>query len=319
MRAFAALLAGVGDRRRRARGVALARRTTRRVAALVARRARLARGRPRRAGRSGPRHGRGGRARPRVQRDGARGEGEPRPDRLPREISGWQEVARRLAHEIKNPLTPIQLAFQQLEARWRAVPATATPEFAKLLADAGEIVKEEIGTLQRLVEEFSAFAKLPDVRPEPSDLGEFLDEFLRTSPQIAEGADVEVVKAAGSAPVALDRALMRRVLANLCQNAIEAARPGARPHPPRRRAHARERGAHRRGRGARASSATCARGSSTRTSRRRTTGTGLGLAIVKKIVLQHGGDVQVGDRPGGGASFALVLPLVDPALAAGTA
>jgi nitrogen fixation/metabolism regulation signal transduction histidine kinase len=223
-------------------------------------------------------------------------------------ISGWQEVARRLAHEIKNPLTPIKLAFQQLEARWRAVPAQ-DPAFAKLLADSGEIVKDEIGTLQRLVDEFSGFAKLPDVRPEPADLGEFVDEFLRTSPQIAEAAEVEVVKAATQAPVALDRALMRRVLANLCQNAVEAARPG------RARIHL---GVARTRDSAVLTVADEGPGIDRDVRARifdpyfttKDTGTGLGLAIVKKIVLQHGGDVQVGDRPGGGASFSLVLPLV---------
>ena len=107
-------------------------------------------------------------------------------------ISGWQDVARRLAHEIKNPLTPMKLAFQQLEARWKKSPARSSdPEMGKVVQDAGEIVRDEIGTLQRLVEEFSAFAKLPEVRAEPADLGEFVDEFLRTSPQLAERADVE--------------------------------------------------------------------------------------------------------------------------------
>jgi nitrogen fixation/metabolism regulation signal transduction histidine kinase len=222
-------------------------------------------------------------------------------------ISGWQEVARRLAHEIKNPLTPIQLAFQQLEAAHAAAPGQ-DPAFAKLLADAGEIVREEIGTLQRLVEEFSGFAKLPQVKPEPSDLGEFVEEFVRTSPQIAEAADVDVVRASPSCPVGLDRALMRRVLANLCANAIEAARPG------RARVHlgvARTRD--------RAVLTVADEGPGIERDLRerifdpyfttKGTGTGLGLAIVKKIVLQHGGEIQAGERPGGGASFTVALPL----------
>jgi nitrogen fixation/metabolism regulation signal transduction histidine kinase len=222
-------------------------------------------------------------------------------------ISGWQEVARRLAHEIKNPLTPIQLAFQQLESRFRASPG-GDPGLARLFAETGEIVREEIGTLQRLVEEFSGFAKLPEVRPEPSDLGLFVDEFLRTSPQIAEAADVEVVRAGGDCPVALDRALMRRVLANLLRNAEEAARPGrARIHLGVSRTQDRavltvgdegpgiERDVR-------------ARVFDPYFTTRRE-GTGLGLAIVKKIVLQHGGEIEIGDRPGGGALFTLAFPL----------
>jgi nitrogen fixation/metabolism regulation signal transduction histidine kinase len=221
-------------------------------------------------------------------------------------ISGWQEVARRLAHEIKNPLTPIQLAFQQLEAKHRGL-ADPDPAFARLLADAGEIVREEIGTLQRLVEEFSGFAKLPEVRPEPADLGEFVEEFLKQSPQLTEAADLVVARAPGPVPVGLDRALMRRVLANLVQNAIEAAKPArARVHV----AVARE--------GGRAVLSVADEGPGIAPEARdrvfdpyfttKQEGTGLGLAIVKKIVLQHGGDISVGERPGGGARFSVVLP-----------
>jgi signal transduction histidine kinase len=224
-------------------------------------------------------------------------------------ISGWQEVARRLAHEIKNPLTPMKLAFQQLEAHWPRSPARdADPAFGKLLTDAGEIVRDEVGTLQRLVDEFSSFAKLPDVRPEPADLGEFVEDFLRTSPDVAQAADVDVVKASPATPVSLDRALMRRVLANLFSNAVEAARPA------RARVHvgvARTRD--------RAVLTVADEGPGIERAQRerifdpyfttKKTGTGLGLAIVKKILLQHGGDVQAGERPGGGASFTLALPL----------
>jgi nitrogen fixation/metabolism regulation signal transduction histidine kinase len=220
-------------------------------------------------------------------------------------ISGWQEVARRLAHEIKNPLTPILLAFQQLQAR-HAELGSRDPAFERTLADAGEIVREEIGTLQRLVEEFSGFAKLPEVRPEPTDLGAFAEEFVRTSP--GEEADVEVVRGEGPLPVALDRALMRRVLANLVQNAAEAARPDR----------ARVRMALSRTEG-RAVLAVEDRGPGIPPQARerifdpyfttKPEGTGLGLAIVKKIVLQHGGDVEAGDRPGGGARFTLRFPL----------
>jgi nitrogen fixation/metabolism regulation signal transduction histidine kinase len=229
-------------------------------------------------------------------------------------ISGWQEVARRLAHEIKNPLTPIQLAFQQLEARWRACDER-DPAFGQLLAEAGEIVREEIGTLQRLVEDFSSFAKLPEVRPEPAELADFVDEFVRTSPQLAEEADLEVRRGSGPCPVALDRPLMRRVLANLARNAVEAARP-ARARVHLGVARARER----------AVLTVSDEGPGIPEDLRerifdpyfttRHEGTGLGLAIVKKIVLQHGGEIAAGTRPGGGASFTIALPLAEEAAGA---
>ncbi len=226
-------------------------------------------------------------------------------------ISGWQEVARRLAHEIKNPLTPIQLAFQQVEARFRRSAAAADPELARLVAEASLVVREEIATLERLVGDFSAFARLPDVRPEPAELGAFAEEFLRTSPQLAEAADVDLARE-GVCPVLLDRTLMRQVLANLLRNAEEAARPGRpRVHLAVRRE------------GERAVLAAADEGPGIPPEIRprvfdpyfttRRDGTGLGLAIVRKIVLQHGGDVEVGERPGGGALFTVSLPLARPA------
>jgi nitrogen fixation/metabolism regulation signal transduction histidine kinase len=224
-------------------------------------------------------------------------------------ISGWQEVARRLAHEIKNPLTPIQLAFQQLQARYRDAPAR-DPAFATLLADASQIVREEIGTLQRLVEEFSAFAKLPDVRPEPAELGDFVEDVVRTSPQLAGEADIEVQRA-GDCRVALDRGLMRRVISNLVRNAIEAATPA------RARIHL---GVARTLDRAVLTVADEGPGIPPEVRDRifdpyfttRHEGTGLGLAIVKKIVLQHGGEIAAGAYPGGGASFVISLPLAGP-------
>ncbi|HTP28188.1 MAG TPA: ATP-binding protein [Anaeromyxobacteraceae bacterium] len=224
-------------------------------------------------------------------------------------ISGWQEVARRLAHEIKNPLTPIQLAFQQLEARYTASGERGTP-FAKLLRDVGEIVREEIGTLQRLVEEFSGFAKLPEVKPEPGELGAFLDEFVRTSPQLSAQAEVTVARD-GPCPVHIDRALMRRVLTNLIANAIEASRPDrARLHLGVFLAHGHTE----------LTVADEGPGIPEQLRERvfdpyfttRHGGTGLGLAIVKKIVLQHGGEITACERPGGGASFKVALPLAEP-------
>src|SRR5205814_4158064 len=90
-------------------------------------------------------------------------------------VSAWQEVARRLAHEIKNPLTPIQLAVQELASKYRG----GDPEYARLLATAQEILSEEIGTIRRLVDDFSAFAKLPKVEPQPVDLGQVVGDFVR--------------------------------------------------------------------------------------------------------------------------------------------
>ena len=186
------------------------------------------------------------------------------------------------------------------------------PAFGRLLADAGEIVRQEVATLQRLVEEFSAFARLPDVAPSPADLGDFVEDFVRTSPQLARaGRSLEIVRPAGRVPVALDAGADAPRARQPVRERRAGGRPGPGPHPPRRGADPRPGRPHGGRRGA---------GRSSRQLRPRvfdpyfTTkgeGTGLGLAIVKKIVLQHGGEIEAGERPGGGACFTICLPLAD--------
>src|SRR6185369_3763075 len=92
----------------------------------------------------------------------------------------WQDVARRLAHEIKNPLTPIQLAVQQCVSSYRGDDA----RYKALLVDTGEIVEEEIAGLRRLVDTFRTLGALPKVEAAPIALGEVIEE-LRLDPQAA--------------------------------------------------------------------------------------------------------------------------------------
>jgi nitrogen fixation/metabolism regulation signal transduction histidine kinase len=218
-------------------------------------------------------------------------------------IGAWQDVARRLAHEIKNPLTPIQLAVQQLHTKYTG----GEPQFRRLLDEVNEIVGEEIGTLRRLVDDFSAFAKLPRVEPAPLDLGELVADVVRGRPDW-EGH------------VRADRQLLRRALVNLVENALQAGargvtvraeRPDARaaagpaewPAGVPRRAHliVDDDGP----------------GVSAELRERifepyfttKEHGTGLGLAIVKKIALEHGGTVTAHTAPQGGARFVIELPL----------
>ncbi len=233
-------------------------------------------------------------------------EARPRLEYL-QKVSAWQEVARRLAHEIKNPLTPIQLSVQELASKYRGGDAA----YEKLLATAQEILGEEIGTIRRLVDDFSAFAKLPKVEPAPVDLAQVVDDFVRARPEWQPF----VTFARPGAPVGAycDRMLVRRVLTNLVENAIQAAE-----------------GAGRTPSVALAVAADAARGTASlfvddngpgiaARDRERvfdpyvTTkehGTGLGLAIVRKIVLDHGGDVHASGAPAplGGARLTVTLP-----------
>jgi nitrogen fixation/metabolism regulation signal transduction histidine kinase len=204
-------------------------------------------------------------------------------------IGAWQEVARRLAHEIKNPLTPIQLAMQQLSSSYQG----GDESYRKALAASSEIVAEEIAALGRLVDEFSAFARLPSVQPAPLEAAVLLEDLVRSYP------DLKLDFAAPQHPITLvgDRMLLKRALHNLAKNAREAGAhtvrlsldgatilvdddgPGVPPDLAVFDPYVTTKGH----------------------------GTGLGLAIVRKIALEHGGDVTVEKSPLGGARFRLTL------------
>jgi nitrogen fixation/metabolism regulation signal transduction histidine kinase len=219
-------------------------------------------------------------------------------------LSAWQEVARRLAHEIKNPLTPIQLAVQELGSKYRG----GDPAYERLLTTAQEILTEEVGAIRRLVDDFSAFAKLPKVEPVPVDLGQVVDDFSRAHPEWQKALEVE---RRGPIPALCDRMLIRRVLANLVENAVQAAEAAGRTPAVRISVATAEN---------EASLVVDDNGPGVPAEARErifdpymTTkehGTGLGLAIVRKVMLDHGGDVRVADAPSplGGARFVVTLP-----------
>ena len=208
-------------------------------------------------------------------------------------VSAWQEVARRLAHEIKNPLTPIQLAVQELGSKYRGEDAS----YARLLATAQEILKEEIDSMRRLVDDFSAFAKLPKVEPAPIDLGQVVEDFVRG--HNAWQPHVRYDKPAAPVEALCDRMLIRRVLANLVENAVQAAEGAGRVPEVVLHVEADRGGDDDRGRidivvddngpGVPASARERIFDPYVTT---KENGTGLGLAIVRKIVIDHGGDVD---------------------------
>jgi len=219
-------------------------------------------------------------------------------------VSAWQEVARRLAHEIKNPLTPIQLAVQELATKYAGGDAS----YQRLLDTAAEILREEIASLRRLVDDFSAFSKLPEVEPMAIDLNVLLAEILRLQPEWQGFVTVE--PSTKPVPAMCDRTLFRRAIANLVENAIQAAQGTGRTPEIHIRIEAR---------GERAAVSVADNGSGVPEANRqhifdpyvthREGGTGLGLAIVRKIVIDHGGDVTVGASPAGGALFTIELPI----------
>jgi len=243
-------------------------------------------------------------------------------------IGAWQEMARRLAHEIKNPLTPIQLAVQEVHRRYHGDEA----DYAKLLDITLEIVEDEVGTLRRLVTEFSDFARLPQAMLEEADLVEFLaaqrQRLLLSDEEMRDGEresilDLDPAVAVvielpnTTASVYLDRQMFRRALINLIRNAVEAVqetgKTGGEVQVGLERAgdywevHVDDNGPG-------LDKALAAAIFDPYVTGKRD-GTGLGLAIVKKIVIEHGGSVFATASPMGGARFTVRVPALGSAAA----
>jgi two-component system nitrogen regulation sensor histidine kinase NtrY len=134
-------------------------------------------------------------------------------------MEAWREVARRIAHEIKNPLTPIQLSAQRIRRRFRS--AVEDPGDRKVFDECVGAITGQVETLKRLVDEFSNFARLPAANPKPEDLNSLVAEAV-ASYHGSEGVAFETDFDAKLPQVDLDREQMRRVLTNLIDNAVAA-------------------------------------------------------------------------------------------------
>jgi two-component system, NtrC family, nitrogen regulation sensor histidine kinase NtrY len=222
--------------------------------------------------------------------------------------AAWSDVARRIAHEIKNPLTPIQLAAERLQRRYgKDVPADDTT-FERLT----QTIVRQVGDLRRMVDEFSSFARVPKpvFRPEP------IVEVARQALFLHEVAHPAIrfsLEAPDPSPVVVcDRRLLGQALTNIVKNAAEAIQEKCEEGEP-------VSGAIemiiRQGEDRLAIQVTDT-GIGLPAERERMTepymttrakGTGLGLAIVKKIVEEHFGTIGFTDRPGGGTVVSILL------------
>jgi nitrogen fixation/metabolism regulation signal transduction histidine kinase len=223
-------------------------------------------------------------------------------------VAAWRDLARGLAHEIKNPLTPIQLAVQQLGDRYPGTGGDhgdSPDEYRVLLDECVEIVDEEVAALRRLVKEFSEFARLPEPRPEPGDLGSLIDDVARLY-----GEERVRRTDAGALAARFDAGELRRALINLVDNGLAACRAAGRPERVEISAAPAVGGGVRirvADRGAGIEPENLARIFEPNFSTK-SEGMGLGLALVEGIVRGHGGTVTVDSRPGEGAMFVLDLP-----------
>ena len=235
--------------------------------------------------------------------------------------SAWQEVARRMAHEIRNPLTPIQLSAERIAKRF-ANTGHADNGVGKRIDDKGPIgdvvhestvtILREVTSLKMLVDEFSRFARLPETRLEPGDLNEVIATAVDSFDGRLAGIAVDAKLADGLPQVMLDPEQMKRVYVNLIGNAVEAFDP----HSDERRVSISTR--HDAARDLIVSEVSDSGKGITPGDMQKLfqpyfstkgRGTGLGLAIVNRIVAEHHGRINVAANQPKGAKFIIELPV----------
>jgi PAS domain S-box-containing protein len=241
--------------------------------------------------------------------------------------AAWSEVARRMAHEIKNPLTPIQLSAERIAKSYRrgseqngsengsgAVEDRAAEDkhVAAVIDECTETITREVAGLKAMVDEFSHFARLPLARPELADLNEVARQAVSLYDDRLDGVAVETVLDAQLPAAMLDREQLRRVFVNLIDNAMSALATvdGEKRITISTRFDT-----------ARSilTSEVCDTGHGIRPAdfqrlfqpyfSTRGEGTGLGLAIVQRIILEHGGRIRAEANYPRGARFVIELPV----------
>ncbi len=222
-------------------------------------------------------------------------------------ITAWKEIAQQLAHEIKNPLTPIKLSAQRILKRYRAGPA----DLGQVLEPAVSAIVREVDNLNRLLEEFREFARLPGPRPVRLSVRELVEEVCTVYRSLSAKVFFSVEQVDPELTITADRSQLKQVFANLFKNAGEAL-PGGGTVQVR---------AERVSKGGRAYCRIWVKddGVGMNEEERRmlfrpyfTTkkdGTGLGLAIVERIIFDHDGTIAVETQAGAGTTFIIDLPL----------
>jgi two-component system nitrogen regulation sensor histidine kinase NtrY len=237
--------------------------------------------------------------------------------------AAWSEVARRMAHEIKNPLTPIQLSAERIARSYKRVAAngnqngsngaekTAEDKHVTAIIDeCTETIAREVAGLKALVDEFSRFARLPLARPETADLNEVIRHAVALYEDRFDGIYLETKLDPGLPTAMLDTEQLRRVFVNLIDNAHNALTEDGdkkilieTSFDPARSVLL-------------ATVSDTGHGIRPRDFNRlfqpyfstRGGGTGLGLAIVQRIIMEHGGRIQAQPNTPRGARFVIELP-----------
>jgi nitrogen fixation/metabolism regulation signal transduction histidine kinase len=223
-------------------------------------------------------------------------------------VAAWRELARRLAHELKNPLFPLQLTVENL-TRARALPEA---EFDEVFRESTATLSAEIANLKTIIGRFSDFSKMPKPELERVDARDVLERVRSLYEGVASREakiDFEMKIASGPMPLMVDPELLHRALSNLVLNAMDAMPNGGKltlgAQPAEDKIEIRVSDT-----GEGLTQEECER-LFTPYYTTKTHGTGLGLAIVQSVVADHGGAIAVEGRTGSGATFIITLPKAD--------
>jgi two-component system nitrogen regulation sensor histidine kinase NtrY len=228
--------------------------------------------------------------------------------------AAWREVARRVAHEIKNPLTPIALSAERIQRHLdRATPAD--PASLAVVRACAETIAGAVETVRRLVDEFSTLARFPVAKPQPADINEVIENALSMFNGRLDGIGVHKSLASDLPRVMADSEAIKRAIANLVDNAAEASQDAVVREIEISTALVASRDA------IEITVADSGHGVTRELKERlflpyfstKKRGTGLGLAIVSRIVEDHHGSIRVEENHPVGARFIVELPVVpDP-------
>jgi nitrogen fixation/metabolism regulation signal transduction histidine kinase len=230
--------------------------------------------------------------------------------------AAWGEVARRLAHEIKNPLTPIQLSAERMRRKFLG---SMNAQDAQILERATHTIVAQVDAMKQMVNAFSEYARAPDMHFSRFDLNQLITEVVDLYRVQDPSAELKLLLDPHLPVISADRMRIRQILNNLVTNSLEAleGRAGASIEI---ETHVAEEGPKQAG-----SVAIVVADNGPGFQRdligtvfdpyvtSKPKGTGLGLAIVKKIVEEHGGRIEADNRRSGGARVRILLPLGDSA------
>ncbi|OGW44850.1 MAG: hypothetical protein A2Y66_06810 [Nitrospirae bacterium RBG_13_41_22] len=216
----------------------------------------------------------------------------------------WQEIARRIAHEIKNPLTPIKLSTERMVKKWQQRDA----DFDQVFDRSTKSIINEVDGLKRLVDEFSRFGKMPEVKKTPTFLASIIDEVVNLYKGY-KGVEITISIPDSSLMVEIDGEQFRRAMINILDNAIHAMTDSGRIHValdfdmPSNMAYI--------------EIADNGPGIKDEDKERlflpyfstRNDGTGLGLAIANRIIAEHRGHIRVRDNEPKGTVFTIEIPI----------